>query len=94
MAVLRRYTSLLRVQLATPSLPPEVTRQGVIVNKQSNSILAIVAMSSPGSRYDSIYISNYALLNVVDELKRTPGVQPARQSRQPVLRFAARPLSA
>jgi hydrophobe/amphiphile efflux-1 (HAE1) family protein len=66
-----------RVQRAVSTLPAEVTRQGLIVNKQSSSILAIVAMSATDARYDSIYISNYALLNVIDELKRIPGVGDA-----------------
>jgi multidrug efflux pump len=67
-----------RVQLATPLLPPDVTRLGVTVSKQSTSILAIVALSSPGERYDSIYVGNYALLNVIDTLKRVPGVGDAK----------------
>ena len=66
-----------RVQRAVSILPAEVTRQGLIVNKQSSSILAIVTMSATDSRYDSIYLSNYALLNVIDELKRVPGVGDA-----------------
>jgi len=66
-----------RVQRAISTLPAEVTRQGLIVNKQSSSILALITMSATDSRYDSIYISNYALLNVIDELKRVDGVGDA-----------------
>jgi len=66
-----------RVQRAISTLPSEVTRQGLIVNKQSSSILAVLAMSADDPRYDSIYISNYALLNVIDELKRIPGIGDA-----------------
>ncbi len=66
-----------RVQRAVSTLPAEVTRQGLIVNKQSSSILALIAMSATDARYDSIYLSNYALLNVIDELKRIPGVGDA-----------------
>ncbi|ETR76746.1 transporter [Afipia sp. P52-10] len=66
-----------RVQRAVSTLPAEVTRQGLIVNKQSSSILALVTMSSSDPRYDAIYLSNYALLNVIDELKRIPGVGDA-----------------
>jgi multidrug efflux pump len=66
-----------RVQRAVSTLPSEVTRQGLIVNKQSSSILAVVAMSATDSRYDSVYLSNYALLNVIDELKRIPGIGDA-----------------
>ena len=63
-----------RVQRALPLLPAEVGRQGVTANKRSTSILQILAMSSPGGRFDTIYISNYALINVIDDLRRTPGV--------------------
>ncbi|HYY83429.1 MAG TPA: multidrug efflux RND transporter permease subunit, partial [Beijerinckiaceae bacterium] len=66
-----------RVQRATVLLPEEVRRQGVTVNKRSSSILQVLAMSSPGGRYDTIFISNYALINVIDELRRTPGVGDA-----------------
>ncbi len=66
-----------RVQRATTVLPEEVRRQGVTVTKRSSSILQIVALSSPDRRYDTIYISNYALVNVIDELRRTPGVGDA-----------------
>ncbi|MDQ8727972.1 efflux RND transporter permease subunit [Bradyrhizobium sp. LHD-71] len=66
-----------RVQRAVSTLPAEVTRQGLIVNKQSSSILALITMSATDQRYDSIYLSNYALLNVIDELKRIPGIGDA-----------------
>jgi hydrophobe/amphiphile efflux-1 (HAE1) family protein len=66
-----------RVQRATILLPEEVRRQGVTVTKRSTSILQVLTMSSPDRRYDTIYISNYALVNVIDELRRTPGVGDA-----------------
>ena len=66
-----------RVQRATAVLPEEVRRQGVTVAKRSTSILQVVALSSPDRRYDTIYISNYALVNVIDELRRVPGVGDA-----------------
>ena len=66
-----------RVQRATALLPEEVRRQGVTVSKRSSSILQVLTMSSPDKRYDTIYISNYALINVIDELRRTPGVGDA-----------------
>jgi multidrug efflux pump len=66
-----------RVQRALPLLPAEVSRQGITVNKRSSSILQVLAMSSPGGRFDTIYISNYALVNVIDDLRRTPGVGDA-----------------
>jgi len=66
-----------RVQRAMAVLPEEVRRQGVTVTKRSSSILQIVALSSPDRRYDTIFISNYALINIIDELRRTPGVGDA-----------------
>ena len=66
-----------RVQRATVLLPEEVRRQGVTVTKRSTSILQVLTMSSPDRRYDTVYISNYALVNVLDELRRTPGVGDA-----------------
>ncbi|WEK51500.1 MAG: efflux RND transporter permease subunit [Candidatus Kaistia colombiensis] len=66
-----------RVQRAVSALPSEVQRLGVSVNKQSSSILAVVALTSDNPQYDSVYLANYALLNVIDELKRTPGVGEA-----------------
>lgn len=62
-----------RVQLATPRLPNEVRRNGVTVAKRSQNILLVVALNSPDSSYDMLYLSNYATQNVVDELKRLPG---------------------
>ncbi|HPA92130.1 MAG TPA: efflux RND transporter permease subunit, partial [Quisquiliibacterium sp.] len=63
-----------RVQLALPRLPDEVRRNGVTVQKRSNDILLVVALNSPDGSKDTLYLSNYASLNVVDELKRLPGV--------------------
>jgi len=63
-----------RVQRATSSLPQEVQRLGVTVDKRSTTILGMVAMFSDSDRYDRTYVGNYALLNVVDDLKRLQGV--------------------
>jgi HAE1 family hydrophobic/amphiphilic exporter-1/multidrug efflux pump len=63
-----------RVQLALPRLPDEVRRNGVTVQKRSNDILMVVALNSPDGRFDTLYLSNYSSLNLVDELKRLPGV--------------------
>ena len=62
-----------RVQLATPRLPDEVRRNGVVVAKRSNNFLVVVALNSPNSTYDSLFLSNFATINVVDELKRIKG---------------------
>ncbi|MBL8523665.1 MAG: multidrug efflux RND transporter permease subunit [Betaproteobacteria bacterium] len=63
-----------KVQLALPRLPEDVRRSGVTVQKRSNDILVVVTLASPDNRFDTLYLSNYASLNVVDELKRIPGV--------------------
>ncbi len=63
-----------RVRLAEPRLPEEVRRNGVTVQKQSSSFIQIVTLTSPGGRYDSVYLSNYASINVLEPLKRVPGV--------------------
>ena len=63
-----------RVSLATPQLPAEVTRQGVTVRKRSsNFLLAINFYADPG-KYDQVFISNYASINVRDAVARINGV--------------------
>jgi multidrug efflux pump len=66
-----------RVTLAQPQLPPEVVRQGIRVLKFSPDLVAVIAMSSSDPTQDTVFISNYALLRVVDNLKRLPGVGQA-----------------
>ena len=66
-----------KVQSATSSLPAEVTKQGVTVQEKSNNILQIVTMQSSSDQYDTVYVSNYALLNILDEIKRIKGVGDA-----------------
>ena len=63
-----------RVSAAMPRLPDEVQRNGVTVRKSSPDLLLVVHLISPGAKYDQVYISNYALLNVSDELARIEGV--------------------
>ena len=63
-----------RVKAAEPRLPEAVRRNGVIVQKRSNDILQVVALKSEGGRYNTLFLSNYASLNIVDELKRLKGV--------------------
>lgn len=67
-----------RVQGATATLPEDVRRYGVTVKKQSSAILQIVSMYSPNGVYDTTFIGNYALVNVVDDLKRIEGVGDAQ----------------
>lgn len=63
-----------RVSRANPLLPNEVVRNGITVAKQSNQILCLVSLTSPGGTYDSLYLSNFATINVVNNLVRLPGV--------------------
>ena len=63
-----------RVSSAMSSLPQSVQAQGVVVQQKSTSILQIVTLSSPDKRYDSLFLSNYATINLVNELSRIPGV--------------------
>ena len=63
-----------RVKTAEARLPEEVRRNGVIVQKRSNDILQVVALESEKGRYSTLLLSNYASLNIADELKRIKGV--------------------
>ncbi len=62
-----------RVAVAQAKLPEEVKRTGVTTKKKSPSILMCVNLISPGNRYDQLYLSNYAALNIKDELARIKG---------------------
>ncbi len=63
-----------RVSLAMPQLPQEVQVQGVSTKKKSPSILLCVNLISPDGRYDDLYLSNYATIQIKDELLRIDGV--------------------
>ena len=63
-----------RVAQALPKLPEEVRRIGVTTIKSSPNLTMVVHLLSPTDRYDSLYLRNYAILNVKDELARLPGV--------------------
>ncbi|MBC8051399.1 MAG: efflux RND transporter permease subunit [Chitinophagales bacterium] len=63
-----------RVASALPSLPESVQTQGVQTNKRSTSILEIVALTSTEATQDSLFLSNYATINLLDEIGRIPGV--------------------
>ena len=63
-----------RVALATAQLPQQVQLQGVTVKKKSPSILLCVNLVSPDGRYDDLYLSNYATIQIKDELLRIDGV--------------------
>ena len=67
-----------QVNIALPRLPEEVRRTGLIIQKRSNDILLVfMLVSKEKGKYDPLYLSNYATLNVLDELKRTKGVGDA-----------------
>jgi len=66
-----------RVKIAEPRLPDDVRRTGVLVQKRSTDILMVVGVRSADPRYDTLYLSNYVTLNVLDNLKRVPGVADA-----------------
>lgn len=66
-----------RVNIALPRLPDEVRRTGLVVQKRSNDILLVVMLTSKDKKYNTLYLSNYATLNVLDELKRIKGVGDA-----------------
>ncbi|WP_028580289.1 efflux RND transporter permease subunit [Desulfogranum japonicum] len=65
-----------KVSMATPQLPAEVRQQGVIVDKRSPSIVCLVGLTGD-ERYDDKFLSNFVTLNILDELRRIPGVGKA-----------------
>lgn len=67
-----------RVQSALSQLPETVQRTGVTVRKQSTSILQVITLYSPDQSFDTTFISNYMLVNIIDPLKRIKGVGDVR----------------
>ncbi|WP_297440431.1 efflux RND transporter permease subunit [Sulfurimonas sp.] len=65
-----------KVSTAMASLPPEVTQQGVTVDKRSPSIVCLIAISGD-ERYDGSFLSNFVNINILDEIKRISGVGKA-----------------
>ena len=63
-----------RVKLAESRLPAEVVQNGIEVEKQASNQLMTVCLTSSDPKYDEIYLSNFATLNVLDLLRRIPGV--------------------
>lgn len=66
-----------RQRLAEPQLPDEVVRQGITVKKTSPDLLAVIALSSTDPKHDTVFLSNYTLLRILDNVKRLPGVGDA-----------------
>ena len=73
-----------RVNVALPRLPPEVQRQGVTVKKVSTAFLMAVSLVSSDDRYDSLFLTNYAQINLVNQIGSLPGVGESRLSSQQV----------
>ena len=67
-----------RVAIAMPRLPDEVKRQGVTTKKKSTAIIQMVTLTSPDGRYDNVFLWNYAILHLRDELSRIYGVGEAK----------------
>jgi hydrophobe/amphiphile efflux-1 (HAE1) family protein len=66
-----------RVQTALSQLPPEVQQQGLTVQKKSSAILQFIVLYSENGAQDPLFITNYAIINVLDAISRTPGVGQA-----------------
>jgi hydrophobe/amphiphile efflux-1 (HAE1) family protein len=66
-----------RVQSALSQLPPEVQQQGLVVQKKSSAVLQFIVLYSANGEQDPIFITNYAIINVLDAISRTPGVGQA-----------------
>jgi hydrophobe/amphiphile efflux-1 (HAE1) family protein len=66
-----------RVQVALSKLPMDVQKQGVTVKKKSSALLGVIALYSPKGTHDPLFISNYVTINILDQIKATPGVGDA-----------------
>jgi hydrophobe/amphiphile efflux-1 (HAE1) family protein len=67
-----------RVQTAIAQLPPEVQLEGLTIQKKSSAVLQFLMLYSENGKQDPLFITNYAIINVLDVLSRTPGVGQAR----------------
>ena len=63
-----------RVSAALAQLPSAVQRQGVVVQQKSTAILQFITLTSPHKTYDGLFLNNYAIINMQNELARLPGV--------------------
>jgi HAE1 family hydrophobic/amphiphilic exporter-1 len=64
----------LRVSQAQSQLPAEVNTNGLVVQKSLTSPLMLISLYSPNKAYDAVFLANYAYINLVDQLTRTPGI--------------------
>ena len=67
-----------RVAIAQSQLPADVIRNGITVRKSTTDFLEVISLTSPERKYDGVFLSNYALLNLYDALNRVPGVGQVR----------------
>ena len=71
-----------RVSIATPKLPEEVKRQGVTTDRVSSNVVAVLSLApkdeQSAGKYDDLFITNYLTINLLDEIKRIPGVGDAK----------------
>lgn len=63
-----------QASLATAQLPEEVQKQGLVIKKQTPSILQVIEIYSPDGRYDDIFLSNYTTINIINDLLLLPGI--------------------
>lgn len=66
-----------RVNLATPQLPDEAKRAGISVKKKSSALLQVINIYSPDDRFDALFLNNFATINILDSIKRVPGIGDA-----------------
>ncbi len=71
-----------KVNIALPRLPPEVQRQGVVVKKVSSAFLMAVGLQSTDGRYDSLFLNNYAQINLLNQIGSIQGVGDTRLASQ------------
>src|SRR5215475_2894081 len=64
----------LRTSQAQSQLPAQVNTAGLVVQKSLSAPLMLIGLSSPNNQYDSVFLANYAYINLVDELTRVPGI--------------------
>ena len=72
-----------RIKLAESRLPAEVVQNGINVERQSPSQLMTVCLTSSDPKFDEIYLSNFATHNVLDLIRRIPGVGPSKKFERP-----------
>jgi len=67
-----------------PRLPPEVQQQGVTVKKVSSAFLLAISLVSRDNRYDSLFLTNYAQINLLNQIGNIEGVGESRLSSNQV----------